>query len=756
MNPVPARRPQLTADELHQLKWLLGGVLSLLGVGTVLYMDIDAWVLTGLTVAATYATLRWPTLPGRVPRWVHTLAFPAIVAFFAADLWLKMELLPAMVRLDILLLIYRNLCYRQRRDDLQIIVLGLFLVIVAGVLTVSLTFAAHLLVYTAASLALLLVITLEGTAHGGARPPPRASRETPGWAQHADWPALLRRLRAVTDWRVVALGLALFAGVVGVSALLFLAIPRFQIENSMFLDRFVTKKARSGFSDVIRFGDVSEIQLDNSIALSVDVSDQSQVPQTPYWRMLVLDDYSNGTFRLSATLRGQFTSERTAAFQAGHARPRTGSRAAWTFYLESGVSRYLPLLGPFELLRFREAQNFRYAPNLALAALREDPVAMTAYRVDGFDLGPLLPDPTFAERWRRRGPGDLRAVGTQSRLLLAGGDLERLRRLVEEITAGRTWTAPEFARRAGEWLRGRHGYSLAPVVPAGDGDPLVRWLVSREAGHCELFAGGFVLLARAAGFPARAVTGFRGGSWNGYSNNFTIRNAEAHAWAEIFDEAAGGWWRADPLAPAAASQDDEVRGEAAVASRLDRSWSARLDSLRVFWYRRIVSFDQRSQAETLKAVKDATQQTGRALREVLEEVMAGVRGWLAAPWDGARVARGLGLIAGLAALVWLWREWGPGWWRVWVRRRGRSRGDPVRREAGRWLARLSTGAAPGPVMAELQRLRFGAEGTWPEPGGVFRRARRAWRAARRTRPAVSRSETAPGPTADGPSARARL
>jgi transglutaminase-like putative cysteine protease len=761
MSAAPARRPQLTADELQQLKWLLGGLLSLLGVSTVLYMDIDAWALMGLTVVATVATLVRPELPGRVPRLVHTLAFPAIAVFFAADLWLKMELLPAMVRLDILLLIYRNLAYRQRRDDLQIIVLGLFLIIVAGVLTVSLTFAAHLLVYTAGSLALLLVITLDDAANAGRRAPHRAIRGTPGWVPHADWPALLRRLRAVTDWRVVGLGLALFAGVVGVSALLFLAIPRFQIENSMFLDRFITKKSRSGFSDVIRFGDVSEIQLDTSIALSVDVSEQSQVPQTPYWRMLVLDDYSNGTFRLSATLRGQFTAERTAAFQAGHVRPRQGPKAAWTFYLESGVSRYLPLLGPFELLRFREAQNFRYAPNLALAALREDPVSMTAYLVDGFDLGPLLPDPTFAERWRQRELRDQRLVATQTRLLLGAGDLGRLRRTAAEITGGQALPAVEFARRAGDWLRTRHNYSLSPTVPAGDGDPLVRWLGSREAGHCELFAGAFVLLARAAGHPARVVTGFRGGSWNGYSNNFTIRNSEAHAWAEIFDETAGGWWRADPLTPATANQGDEVRGEAAVASRLDRSWAARLDSLRVFWYRRIVSFDQRSQAETLKAVKEATQHTGRALREVLEEAMAGLRAWLATPWDVTRVARGLGLVGALAVLVWGWRELGPGWWRRWWRSSGRGQGDPVRREAGRWLARLRRLPVPDPasaaaiVIADLQRLRFGAEASWPDPAGVWRRARQVWREARRQGAAISRSGTGPAMPADGSSARAR-
>jgi hypothetical protein len=295
--------------------------------------------------------------------------------------------------------------------------------------------------------------------------------------------------------------------------------------------------------------------------------------------------------------------------------------------------------------------------------------------------------------------------------------------------------APEFTRRAGAWLRAQHGYSLTPTLPRGDSDPLVRWLNSRESGHCELFAGSLVLLARAAGLPARVVTGFRGGSWNGYSNNFTIRNAEAHAWVEIFDEAVGGWLRADPLVPEAVAQGAEVQGEAAVTSRLDRSWTARFDSLRVFWYRRIVNFDQRSQAETLKAVKEATQHTGRRLRAGLEEWMGEIKDWLTAPWDGPKAARVGGVLAGLFALGWCWRELRPGGWRLWLRLRGGARGHPVRAEAGRWLVRLQTEAAPDEAIqsaiADLQRVRFGAEDSWPDPATLFRRARRAQRAARR-------------------------
>ncbi|MBL9211589.1 MAG: DUF3488 domain-containing protein, partial [Opitutaceae bacterium] len=494
MNPRPSRRPELTFDELQHVKWLLGGLLALLGVGTVVYMDVEAWTLMILSAGVTIAVMLRPALPARVPPLVHTLVFPAVVAFFAVDLWLKTEVLPAMVRLDMLLLLYRTICYRQRRDDLQIIVLGLFLIVVAGVLTVSLLFALHLLVYTACSLALLLVVTLgEGTA-GNAPRGPVPPGEKPAWVEHAALRPLLRRVRDVLDWRVLGLGALLFAGVVGVTALLFMFIPRFQLESSMFLDRIISKKARSGFSDTIRFGDVTEIQQDTSVALSVDVSDQAQIPTSPYWRMLVLDVYDQGAFRISRGIRNQeFQPPFTGAYLKGTERPKTGEPVTWTFFLESGVSRYLPLLGPFESLRFRDVQNAMFAPRLALLALRDEPVSMTAYRVEGFDLAPSLPDPAFAQAWRRRAETGARLTVLQAALpeFKRAGDLVVLRRALEQATGGTALSAAEFAVRVSEWLKKNHAYSLAPVIPPGDGDPLVKWLASREAGHCELFAGSF-------------------------------------------------------------------------------------------------------------------------------------------------------------------------------------------------------------------------------------------------------------------------
>jgi hypothetical protein len=239
---------------------------------------------------------------------------------------------------------------------------------------------------------------------------------------------------------------------------------------------------------------------------------------------------------------------------------------------------------------------------------------------------------------------------------------------------------------------------------------------SREPGHCELFAGALVLIARSAGIPARVVTGFKGGTWNAYSGNYTIRNSDAHAWAELWDPQRGAWLREDPLATSADTAVSE--GAAALAGLMDRSWSARLNSLRVFWYRRIVNFDQQTQADTFRAFKAATDGSGKWLRTFVDGVATGVRRWVSRPWDAARVARTACAAVGGAAGAWIVYA---GAWRIMSMGRGR-RVDPVRREAGRWLRRV---AGPPALVADLQRLRYGPVPTWPRPAEVFRTARRA-------------------------------
>ena len=127
------------------------------------------------------------------------------------------------------------------------------------------------------------------------------------------------------------------------------------------------------------------------------------------------------------------------------------------------------------------------------------------------------------------------------------------------------------------WLRSGHAYTTRPPERPAGVDPVVDFLFSQPAGHCEFFASAAVLLLRAAGVPARYVTGFRGGEWNPIGNYVAVRGERAHAWAEAF-VAGVGWTRVDATPPAEAL---------APAGRLD----ATSDALDFFWSRWVVGYD---------------------------------------------------------------------------------------------------------------------------------------------------------------------
>ncbi|HEY4396013.1 MAG TPA: DUF3488 and transglutaminase-like domain-containing protein [Polyangia bacterium] len=128
-----------------------------------------------------------------------------------------------------------------------------------------------------------------------------------------------------------------------------------------------------------------------------------------------------------------------------------------------------------------------------------------------------------------------------------------------------------------DWLRAGHAYTTRPPARPPGVDPVDDFLFSQPVGHCEFFASAAVLLLRAAGVPARYVTGFRGGDWNPIGGYVAVRGARAHAWAEAFVDGSG-WTRVDATPPADA---------AAAPGRLAET----SDALDFFWSRWIVGYD---------------------------------------------------------------------------------------------------------------------------------------------------------------------
>lgn len=91
-------------------------------------------------------------------------------------------------------------------------------------------------------------------------------------------------------------------------------------------------------------------------------------------------------------------------------------------------------------------------------------------------------------------------------------------------------------------------YTLAPPVLRGD--TIDQFLFDSRAGFCEHYAASFTILMRAAGIPARVVTGYQGGEFNPVDGVMTIRQRDAHAWTEVWLPVQG-WIRIDPTAAVA-------------------------------------------------------------------------------------------------------------------------------------------------------------------------------------------------------------
>jgi transglutaminase-like putative cysteine protease len=130
-------------------------------------------------------------------------------------------------------------------------------------------------------------------------------------------------------------------------------------------------------------------------------------------------------------------------------------------------------------------------------------------------------------------------------LRLPAGFNPRSRRLAEEWAAGGASDAA-IAQKAINYFREQgFVYTLAPPVLGRDS--VDEFLFGSKRGFCEHYASSFTFLMRAAGVPARVVTGYQGGEINPVDQYMEVRQSDAHAWTEIWLKGRG-WVRYDPTA----------------------------------------------------------------------------------------------------------------------------------------------------------------------------------------------------------------
>ncbi len=183
----------------------------------------------------------------------------------------------------------------------------------------------------------------------------------------------------------------------------------------------------------------------------------------------------------------------------------------------------------------------------------------------------------------------------------------RARALALEIRA-RTGSDAEYSRAVLDWF-GSQGleYTLDPGKTSVDSVDTT--LFDNKRGFCAHFASAYAMMMRAAGVPARVVTGYLGGEWNPSGDYLIVRQSDAHAWTEVWLDGEG-WTRIDPTVVVAPDRlqrgiFDVFRESLPATSFIIQrnNWLHRIalawDGANQWWQQRVVEFNLRSQFDLL-------------------------------------------------------------------------------------------------------------------------------------------------------------
>lgn len=499
------------------------------------------------------------------------------------------------VALVVLLLALKTLEMRARRDALVVFFLGFFAMLTNFFHSQSLPTAAAMLI------GLLGLLTALVNAH---RPVGQPSlRESAG----------------------VAARMALAGAPVMVA--LFLLFPRFAPLWGLPSDGLT---GRSGLSSSMTVGNVAELALDDGIAMRVRFDGAVPPRQQLYFRGPVLSRFDGRQW----TARGGASGFEAVLAPGPADLVVSGSPIRYQVTLEPSQRPWLltldvaptapELAGPQHPRMTADMQWLSARPVTELLRYRAESYTGFQYGLSGRDGRPRQ---------------DLGAY-----LQLPPGFNPRTLALAEQLKRELPDAAPDaLVRAALERLRnGGYRYTLEPGL-AGPHSADEFWFDTR-AGFCEHIASAFVVLMRAAGVPARIVTGFQGGELNPVDGYWTVRNADAHAWAEVW-LAGAGWQRVDPtssVAPGRIGQLQRLRApDGLVAGALGNFSPTLLAHLRAFWEagnnrwnQWVLNYTQTRQFELLRALgfaQPSRDDLARLLAALLTLAALGAAAW--ARWE---------------------------------------------------------------------------------------------------------------------------
>ena len=341
-----------------------------------------------------------------------------------------------------------------------------------------------------------------------------------------------------------------------VMVVLFLLFPR--LPGPLWGIPGSTSSGATGLDDTMSPGDITNLGLSDEIAFRVEFDAQAPRANDLYWRGPSLTNFNGRTWSM---LPGT----------------RRGERVANTIEYRGAPTSYRVMLEP-------NGRTWAFALDMP-----REWASSNSLRIgmgSDYQLGTFFGGPGT----RRLDYRVTSYVDYSAREPLTERELETFRALpptssprARALAASWLTDTPsgaEIIERAMAYLRSQpFQYTLTP--PALGAEPVDEFLFETREGFCEHYASALTVLLRAAGLPARVVTGYQGGELNAVGGYYIVRQSDAHAWTEVWLES-DGWVRVDgvaAVAPERVALGFEASGGGGVA--------AATAALRVGWGRQV-------------------------------------------------------------------------------------------------------------------------------------------------------------------------
>jgi transglutaminase-like putative cysteine protease len=379
--------------------------------------------------------------------------------------------------------------------------------------------------------------------------------------------------------------------------LFFLVSPRFAPLWSIPLQ---AGHAKTGISDSMSPGDIAELSKSDELAFTATFKGKVPEQKDLYWRGLVLQNFDGKTWT-------QFAEKLDKA--ESKIRLQVDQQQLQKSIIKRGETK------EYEVIYEKTAQPWLFSLS-PVVDIKGDAIYGSDFRVMAKQniLSPMMLKLTSY-------PDSLREVNLpeatrQSALQLPNDknsnpqSFALARRLLAESSSKQDFINKVMNR----YRQQEYYYTLRPT-PLGNTNTIDNFLINTKKGFCEHYASSFVFLMRAAGVPARIVTGYQGGTWNEKGKFLSIRQYDAHAWTEVWLENSG-WIRLDPTSMVAPSRieknleeavaDEGTFLEGKLFALSKYSWLSslqnKLDSTQYAWRKFVLGYDNDTQASFLKSI----------------------------------------------------------------------------------------------------------------------------------------------------------